>query len=85
MGLKEYATELKQIHTMNRIEEDIRVSKVEIDIESLNGNVRRRETLMTIKDMLITQQTGPWYNRSGKIYDQLSFLDWLIREIHMNS
>ena len=60
LGLKEYATELKQIHTMNRTEEDIRVSKVKIDMESLNGNVRRRETLMTIKDMLMSSYPTDW-------------------------
>ena len=49
LQLKPYGTEMKALNTMNQSNKYLQVSKVEVTIQNLNGNFKRKEIFLTTK------------------------------------
>lgn len=66
LNLIPFGEEMKTVQTVNRPKERVMVAKVRLELESIDGSVKRREELMTSQDLFLGSKVTDWTTQKRK-------------------
>ena len=75
LKLKDFGQEVRILNTVNNSDQSISVSRVKLTIESVDGKIKREETVMTLADMLVKSIPVNW-QKIKKVWTHLRHISF---------